>query len=77
MGVVEMPETLQAPRPSKHRTKPYYIKLEYRVEAPSAEQAVDALVGAIRHCSTRDVWITRTADLQRTDVRQPGEGGDW
>jgi len=70
-----MPETLQHASPS--RLKTFFVKLEYRVEAPDEEAAVDALVAAIRHAATRDVWVTRTAELLRTDVRLRGEVWNW
>jgi len=55
----------------------YLVKLEYRVKAPQYQQAVDALTKAIRLNANRDTPITMTAELLRTDVRRPGESGDW
>lgn len=69
-----MPDTLQATPPL---LTPFLVKLEYWVEAPDGDAAVDALVAAIRHSSTRDAAIMRTAELLRTDVRLRGEAGDW
>jgi len=65
------------PRPRAPKTRPYYVKLEYRVEAQNSRQAIDALTPGIRLNARTTVGVTRTAELQRTDVRRPWEAGNW
>jgi hypothetical protein len=62
------------PRP---RPRDFLVKLEYRVTAPNRFRAVDALTASIRLNASTDTEITRSAELLRTDVRRPGEGGEW
>ena len=59
------------------QTRPYLVKLEYRVDARSPHQAVDALTFVIRSDARTTVGVTRTAELLRTDVRRPGEEAHW
>jgi hypothetical protein len=68
----------------------YFVKLEYRVRAPNEQRAVDGLTAAIRFVQEKIVMlkgaereareenaVVKSADLQRTDVRRPGEAGEW
>jgi hypothetical protein len=59
------------------RPRDFLVKLEYRVTAPNRSRAVDALTASIRLNASTDTEITRSAELLRTDVRRPGEGGEW
>ena len=53
----------------------FIVKLEYILYAETEVDAVDFLVGTVRSI----VYETpeRGIELLRTDVRRPGEIGDW
>ncbi len=57
------------------KMKEFIVKLEYILYARNRVDAVDFLVGTVR----RTAYQTpeRAIELLRTDVRRPGESGDW
>lgn len=57
------------------RTREFIVKLEYSLYAKSERDAVDFLLDAMRIAGDRDP--ERGLATLRTDVRRPGEIGDW
>ncbi len=51
----------------------FLVKLEYRIVSDGQENACDSLTGAIRNGLPADT----ERELLRTDVRRPGEAGEW
>jgi hypothetical protein len=57
------------------KMKEYIVKLEYILDARNRVDAVDFLVRTVR--KTAYQTPERGIELLRTDVRRPGEAGDW
>ncbi len=59
----------------RKRRRIYLVKLEYCLYASTEKKAVYFLVDSMRRGANAqpDRWI----ELLRTDVRRPGEVGDW
>ena len=53
----------------------YIVKLEYILYGWSEDDAVDILVRTLRRKAYQAPQ--RAIELLRTDVRRPGEAGDW
>lgn len=59
----------------RRKGKMYIVKLEYCLYAPTQKGAVDFFVNALR--KQADEEPDRSIELLRTDVRRPGEVGEW
>ncbi len=57
------------------KMRDYIVKLEYILCARTEDDAVDFLVRTLRKTSYQTP--DRAIELLRTDVRRPGEAGDW
>ena len=57
------------------KMKEFIVKLEYILYARNRVDAVDFLVGTVRRTAYQTT--ERAIELLRTDVRRPGESGDW
>ena len=60
---------------AKRKMGEYIVKLEYILYARTEDDAVDFLVRTVR--TTAYQTPERAIELLRTDVRRPGEAGDW
>ncbi len=66
---------IQEGRPMPKGMKGFIVKLEYSLNGRSEKDVVDYLMGAIRRAAAQDP--DRGVETLRTDVRRPGEIGDW
>jgi hypothetical protein len=57
------------------KKREFIVKLEYSLFAWSEKDAVDFLLRTMRMAANQDP--DRGVAILRTDVRQPGEIGDW
>jgi hypothetical protein len=55
--------------------KGFIVKLEYALNGRNEKDALDFLLSAVRRAADQD--LDRGVETLRTDVRRPGEIGDW
>ena len=59
----------------EERMGEFIVKLEYNLYPNTETDAVDFLLEAVRMAAQQN--LARSVEILRTDVRAPGEIGDW